>query len=238
MVAVLFVGANGKSNGFLYIHNSNFSVKMPTNNEIRVKANNSNLITSAPNSATTVSLSLLSTTDEIKRYFMAVLELSKSKEEFPINLDVVWALAYTTKRNAFVELKKSFIEGVDFYLMQKNKVVDTNNLVNGVKYDCCLSLPCMEFFIARKVRPVFDVYREVFHKVNEIAPKVVKSSASDKRKIAKLEKEIERLEELLKWTRWSEQREIELKCSCFSYLVDTKQYNEWEEYRRTGIIKK
>ena len=42
MVAVLFVGANGKSNGFLYIHNSNFSVKMPTNNEIRVKVNNSN----------------------------------------------------------------------------------------------------------------------------------------------------------------------------------------------------
>lgn len=173
MIAVLFVGANGKSNGFLFIQNSNFSVKMPTNNEIRVEQNNS-MPLFAPNSATTVSLSLLSTTSEIKRYFMAVLELSKSKEEFPVNLDAVWALAYTTKRNAFVELKKSFIEGVDFYLMQKNKVVNTNNLVNGVKYDCHLSLPCMEFFIARKVRPVFDVYREVFHKVNEIAPKVAK----------------------------------------------------------------
>ena len=135
MIAVLFVGANGKSNGFLFIQNSNFSVKMPTNNEIRVEQNNS-MPLFAPNSATTVSLSLLSTTSEIKRYFMAVLELSKSKEEFPVNLDAVWALAYTTKRNAFVELKKSFIEGVDFYLMQKNKVVNTNNLVNGVKYDC------------------------------------------------------------------------------------------------------
>lgn len=211
---------------------------MPKTENIRVKANNSTLITSAPNSAKTVSLSLLSTTSEIKRYFMAVLELSKSKEEFPVNLDVVWALAYTTKRNSFVELKKSFIEGVDFYLMQKNKVVNTNNLVNGVKYDCYLSLPCMEFFIARKVRPVFDVYREVFHKVNEIAPKVAKSSAADKRKIARLEKEIETLEEQLKWTRWSERREIELKCSCFSYLVKTKQYSNWEEYRRTGIVKK
>lgn len=211
---------------------------MPRYNEIRVKANNSTLITSAPNSAKTVSLSLLSTTDEIKRYFMAVLELSKSKEEFPVNLDVVWALAYTTKRNAFVELKKSFIEGVDFYLMQKNKVVNTNNLVNGVKYDCYLSLPCMEFFIARKVRPVFDVYREVFHKVNEIAPKVVKSSAADKRKIARLEKELEFTKEMLKWTRWSERREIELKCSCFHYLVETKQYDKWDEYRRTGIVKK
>ena len=211
---------------------------MPKTENIRVKANNSTLITSAPNSAKTVSLSLLSTTSEIKRYFMAVLELSKSKEEFPVNLDVVWALAYTTKRNSFVELKKSFIEGVDFYLMQKNKVVNTNNLVNGVKYDCYLSLPCMEFFIARKVRPVFDVYREVFHKVNEIVPKVAKSSAADKRKIARLEKEIETLEERLKWTKWSERREIELKCSCFSFLVKTKQYKNWEEYRRTGIIKK
>lgn len=210
---------------------------MTKEREIRVKANNSTLITSAPNSATTVSLSLLSTTSEIKRYFMAVLELSKSKEEFPVNLDAVWALAYTTKRNAFVELKKSFIEGVDFYLMQKNKVVNTNNLANGVKYDCYLSLPCMEFFIARKVRPVFDVYREVFHKVNEIAPKVAKSNAADKRKITRLEAEIERLEEMLKWTRWSERREIELKCSCFHYLVKTKQYDKWVEYRRTGIVK-
>lgn len=209
---------------------------MPKYNEIRVEQNNS-MPLFAPNSATTVSLSLLSTTSEIKRYFMAVLELSKSKEEFPVNLDAVWALAYTTKRNAFVELKKSFIEGVDFYLMQKNKVINTNNLANGVKYDCYLSLPCIEFFIARKVRPVFDVYREVFHKVNEIAPKIAKSSAADKRKIARLEAEIERLEEQLKWARWSERREIELKCSCFHYLVKTKQYDKWDEYRRTGIIK-
>lgn len=28
-----------------------------------------------------------------------------------------------------------------------------------------LSIPCLEFFIARKVRPVFEVYRQVFHKV-------------------------------------------------------------------------
>lgn len=30
-----------------------------------------------------------------------------------------------------------------------------------------LSVPCLEFFIARKVRPVFEVYRKVFHKVVE-----------------------------------------------------------------------
>lgn len=53
MITVLFVGANGKSNGFLFY--SNFIVKMPTNNEIRVRVNNSTS-NFAPNSATTVSL--------------------------------------------------------------------------------------------------------------------------------------------------------------------------------------
>ena len=210
---------------------------MPKYDEIRVEQNNSMPIF-APNSATTVSLSLLSTTSEIKRYFMAVLELSKSKEEFPVNLDAVYPLVYSQKGHSLRELKSKFIEGVDYYLSQNGKVVTVNNLANGVKYDCYLSLPCMEFFIARKVRPVFDVYREVFHKVNEIAPKVAKSSAADKRKIARLEKELEFTKEMLKWTRWSERREIELKCSCFHYLVDTKQYDKWDEYRRTGIVKK
>lgn len=210
---------------------------MPRTGSIRVKANNSNL-NFAPNSATAVSLSLLSTTSEIKRYFMAVLELSKSKEEFPVNLDAVYPLVYSQKGHSLRELKSKFIEGVDYYLSQNGKVVTVNNLANGVKYDCYLSLPCMEFFIARKVRPVFDVYREVFHKMNEIAPKVAKSSAADKRKIAKLEKELEFTKQLLEWTRWSERREIELKCSCFSFLVKTKQYDKWAEYRRTGIVKK
>lgn len=210
---------------------------MPKYNEIRVEQNNS-MPLFALNSATTVSLSLLSTTSEIKRYFMAVLELSKSKEEFPVNLDAVYPLVYSQKGHSLRELKSKFIEGVDYYLSQNGKVVTVNNLANGVKYDCYLSLPCMEFFIARKVRPVFDVYREVFHKVNEIAPKVVKSSAADKRKIAKLEKELEFTKKLLEWTRWSERREIELKCSCFSFLVKTKQYDKWAEYRRTGIVKK
>lgn len=209
---------------------------MPKYNEIRVEQNNS-MPLFAPNSATTVSLSLLSTTSEIKRYFMAVLELSKSKEEFPVNLDAVYPLVYSQKGHSLRELKSKFIEGVDYYLSQNGKVVTVNNLVNGVKYDCYLSLPCMEFFIARKVRPVFDVYREVFHKVNEIAPKIAKSSAADKRKIAMLEKELEQTKEMLKWARWSERREIELKCSCFHYLVKTKQYDKWDEYRKTGMIK-
>lgn len=179
-------------------------------------------------------LSLSSSTEEIKRYFKAILELSKLDVPYPVNLDYVWMLAYSRKDNATKELSKNFIEGIDYQPLRQN-AERTKGGQNKIDY--YLSVSCLEYFIARKVRPVFDVYREVFHKVNEIAPKVAKSSAADKRKIASLEKELEFTKEMLKWTRWSERREIELKCSCFHYLVETKQYDKWDEFRRTGIIK-
>lgn len=180
-------------------------------------------------------LSLKSTNDEIRKYFIAVLNLSKSNEPYPVNLDMVWMLCYSAKDKAVRALKENFIENIDFQPLAQNGE-RTRGGQNKIDYH--LSVSCLEYFIARKVRPVFDVYREVFHKVNEIAPKVAKSSAADKRKITRLKAEIERLEEMLKWTRWSERREIELKCSCFHYLVETKQYDKWDEYRRTGIVKK
>lgn len=180
-------------------------------------------------------LSLKSTNDEIRKYFIAVLNLSKSNEPYPVNLDMVWMLCYSEKGKATRALKENFIEGIDYQCLAQNGKTATGGY-RTIEYH--LSVSCLEYFIARKVRPVFDVYREVFHKVNEIAPKVVKSSAADKRKIAKLEKELEFTKKLLEWTRWSERREIELKCSCFSFLVKTKQYDKWAEYRRTGIVKK
>ncbi len=183
----------------------------------------------------TCTLSLSSSTEEIKRYFKAILELSKLDVPYPVNLDYVWMLAYSRKDKAVTALKENFIESIDYQVFHQ-KGENPKGGRPTIEYH--LSVSCLEYFIARKVRPVFDVYREVFHKVNEIAPKVVKSSAADKRKIARLEAEIERLEEQLKWARWSERREIELKCACFSYLVKTKQYKNWEEYRRTGIVKK
>lgn len=105
-----------------------------------------------------------SSESDLKRYFTAVLELSKSDNQFPINLDEVWMLVYERKDKAFKTLRTHFFEGEDFYLTQMGKVVTFNELQNGVKTECFLSVSCMEYFIARKVRPVFEVYRQVFHK--------------------------------------------------------------------------
>lgn len=182
----------------------------------------------------TYALTLSSSTEEIKRYFKAILELSKLDVPYPVSLDYVWMLAYSRKDKAVTALKENFIESIDYQVFHQ-KGENPKGGRPTIEYH--LSVSCLEYFIARKVRPVFDVYREVFHKVNEIAPKVAKSSAADKRKIAKFEKKLEFTKKLLEWTRWSERREIELKCSCFHYLVYTKQYDKWDEFRRTGIIK-
>lgn len=117
---------------------------------------------------------------EIKAYFCAVLNLAKSNEEFPVNLDDVWPLVYSRKDKAVRALKEgeSFFEGIDYQPLPQNGEQDSPLAQNGKrlasgkfngenKVTYMLSVPCLEFFIARKVRPVFEVYRQVFHKVAE-----------------------------------------------------------------------
>ena len=114
-----------------------------------------------------------STAQEIKAYFEEVLKLSKDSKEFPVNLEEVWPLVYADKGKAVRALKSNelFVEGIDFILLAQNGKQEGNNGKqvnswggnNQVTY--MLSVPCLEFFIARKVRPVFEVYRQVFHKV-------------------------------------------------------------------------
>ena len=112
---------------------------------------------------------------EIKAYFCAVLNLSESDEEFPVNLDDVWPLVFGRKQEAVRALKndKYFFEGIDYQPLRKDAQRSENGQFNGAdKVTYMLSVPCLEFFIARKVRPVFEVYRQVFHKVakGDVAP--------------------------------------------------------------------
>jgi hypothetical protein len=109
-----------------------------------------------------------STGQEIKAYFKEVLKLSKDSEEFPVNLDEVWPLVFGRKQEAVRALKndKLFVENIDFQPLRKGAQRSDNGQFNGCdKVTYMLSVPCLEFFIARKVRSVFEVYRQVFHKV-------------------------------------------------------------------------
>lgn len=112
-------------------------------------------------------LSKSSSESDLKRYFTAVLELSKSDNKFPINLDDVWPLVYSRKDSAVSALRKGFIEGEDFITQKPDYQGFHQNMEASFDYSTViyhLSVPCLEYFIAKKVRPVFEVYRQVFHK--------------------------------------------------------------------------
>lgn len=107
-----------------------------------------------------VQLSKSSSSEEIKNYFNAVLKLAKASEEFPVNLDKVWPLVYSEKSKAVRALQENFLENVDYRVIAQNgKNPAGGRPANEYK----LSVSCLEFFIARKVRDVFEVYRQVFH---------------------------------------------------------------------------
>lgn len=103
-------------------------------------------------------LTKTSTENEIRAYFTKVLELTKSGEEFPVDLEMVWPLAYSAKEKAVRVLKKDFIQNVDYQSLTKN---GERGAASPIDYK--LSSACMEHLIARKVAPVFEVYRKVFH---------------------------------------------------------------------------
>ena len=99
-----------------------------------------------------------------KMYFTAVLNLSKSGEEFPVDFDEVWQLVYSAKNKAVAELKDKFLQNVDYQLIdQKVHASNPQGYVWEHKY--YLTVSCLEFFIARKDREVFEIYRQVFHRV-------------------------------------------------------------------------
>lgn len=100
---------------------------------------------------------------DIERYFRGVLALDQQDKVFSVNLDDVWRLAYNRKDAAVRALKANFIENVDYLTLPQNveRSEDGTFISGGTDY--YLTSACLEYFVARKVRPVFEVYRRVFH---------------------------------------------------------------------------
>lgn len=117
---------------------------------------------------TNVILSKDSNPSDIERYFRSVLALDQQDKVFSVNLDDVWQLAYSRKDNAVRALKANFMENVDYIAIQKseNSSLPQNaeqDWGGNNKVDYYITSACLEYFVARKVRPVFEVYRRVFH---------------------------------------------------------------------------
>ncbi|MCF0255366.1 MAG: hypothetical protein HUK10_03635 [Bacteroides heparinolyticus] len=107
--------------------------------------------------------------DQIRSYFEQVLNLRNSGEAYPVKLDDVWPLVYIRKDAAVETLKTEFYEGIDyvmqradnqFFRQKRGKLSHTPGRPMETYF---LSSSCLEYFIARRVPEVFEVYRKVFH---------------------------------------------------------------------------
>lgn len=94
----------------------------------------------------------------IKRYFEFILSQTEKGEKFPIKLDDVFALVYSRKDKAVRALIDSdqFMQDIDYKVFPLNGE-NSNGGRPSMVY--MLSVSCLEYFIARKVRSVFEVYR-------------------------------------------------------------------------------
>lgn len=113
-------------------------------------------------------LSKSSTEEQLKQYFMGIVELNKSSEEFPINLDDIWPIAYNRKEEAVRALTSEgsgFMQDLDYQFFRKNAENYKGHTPGRPTMEYYLSVSCAEYLIVRKCRPVFEVYRRVFHQV-------------------------------------------------------------------------
>lgn len=167
------------------------------------------------------------TTTMIKNYFQYIFTLAKSGEQYPVDLEDVYYLVYSSKEKAVRALKddESFVQNLDYQFLAKNGEKSSKGRPSIIYK---LSIPCLEFFIARKVRPVFEVYRQVFHQVPDVARQV----RADNTKMAKLQKENDYLNRQIEVVKGIYRQESELKNSCFFFLIEKGLYNEWDKFRK------
>jgi len=124
-----------------------------------------------------VELTKESTENEILQYFQKVFELTQSGEEFPVDFDLVYPLVYLNRRDAVAALKRDFIENVDYSPSACSPQRCNGRFTSESKETFKLTVGCMEHFVARKSKPVFEVYRRVFHKVANETREVVMARA-------------------------------------------------------------
>lgn len=104
----------------------------------------------------------------IKDYFLRIRELYKRGEKYPVNLDEVWPLIYSRRDKAIAALIENFMPDDD-YMFASSKGEAKRGGLN--KRDYYLSAGCLEYYIAKKVKAVFDIYSQIFHKAADAAEK-------------------------------------------------------------------
>lgn len=214
---------------------------MPKNHELSKNVKNSNVPAPLFADETATVLTKESSEKQIKAYFEGILKLSNSDNDFPVRLNDVWMLAYTNKGDAVKALKKSFIEGIDYKVFSQNPKNPLGGRPTEIYY---LSIPCLEYFIARKVRPVFEVYRQVFHKVVTGKKEVIYTESEVKNHLLDAERQVR--DTIMKHTKLLGENthlrslynamaklyeeELSYKCNLVAFLFERGLFHEWEKH--------
>jgi len=110
-----------------------------------------------------VALDRESNREEIRKYFEYVIQQQHSGKEFSVDFDMVWPLVFQRKDIAIKSLELYAVKDVDYqFFRQKVENYDAHT-PGRPEEKYYLTVPMLEYFIARKVRYVFNVYRRVFH---------------------------------------------------------------------------
>lgn len=101
---------------------------------------------------------------QIKTYFTNIKNLRDSGEEYPVDFDTVWNLLYNRRSDAIKSLTSNFIKDIDYKVLRKMPQNPNGGRPMDKYY---LTVSALEYFVVRKIRPIFDVYREVFQAVTD-----------------------------------------------------------------------
>ena len=102
------------------------------------------------------------TYEQIRDYFALVMEAEQSGEQFPVDLDDVYLLAYGRKADAKRALVSNteLFAGADYHIRNAADVVVRAQGGGSQPEKIYLTVSCLEYLIARKVRPIFEIYRQ------------------------------------------------------------------------------
>lgn len=93
----------------------------------------------------------------LQNYFTGIFRAEQSGEEFLVALEHVWRIGYSSKEASVKVLKKNFVQNVDY---QVSVQLDENPLGGRPVNQYFLSVSCLEYFVVRVNREVFEVYRQ------------------------------------------------------------------------------
>lgn len=158
------------------------------------------------------------------------------------------SLSQNPKREVFAQNGKNLFNENSLYpesLEQPVSSQNAKNLKGGRPTESYyLSIPCLEYFIARKVRPVFEVYRQVFHKVvtgtkeeifteSEVKKYMLAADKSVKdalAKASKLESRVSIIDSQFKAAMKLYEEELTYKCNLVAFLFQKGLFQEWEKH--------